>query len=172
MLLRLLICISTLLISAPAAAQVFKLKTMEQYTRAFKSDTPMITMYTSVRCGPCKMMKPSLHKMAKHHRDISFFVLDIDTPDFSGLLKELGIRSLPHLIFSNKGEKLISEVGSMGTKSLEQCINKFQSEINQQTTRKRKKTVTKKQSPKTTMKKEAPVKIVPSPSAKKKQKTS
>ncbi len=168
MLFRTILCMTTLLISAPALAKIQKITTLAHYNAAFKSDTPMITMYSSISCGPCKMMKPSFHKMAKLHPDISFYLIDVDNAEFTALLDELDIRSIPHLSFSNKGQKIFSQTGSMGTKELEKWIAKFRSDLEKPT----EKQETKKSGTKKTAKKEPQVKAPAKPQTKKKQKTS
>ncbi len=170
MLFRTILCMTTLLLSAPALAKIQKISTLAHYNAAFKSDTPMITMYSSVSCGPCKMMKPSFHKMAKLHPDISFYLIDVDNTEFTALLDELDIRSIPHVSFSNKGQKIFSQTGSMGTKELEKWIAKFRSELEKPAPTDKQET--KKSGAKKTAKKEPQAKAPAKPQTKKKQKTS
>lgn len=129
MYLRILFSFTALIISAPLLAIPHEIKTLEHYNKAFTSNKPMVTMYTSAHCGPCKSMKPRLAKLAAQHPDIHFCIIDTGNPALKKITKQWNIRSVPTLIFSHKGEKLFDEIGSMGTKDLEQSIANFRYEM-------------------------------------------
>lgn len=120
----------TMITGFSAVAQIKQIKTVAQYNKAFKSNKPMITMYSGPWCEPCKTMKPLLSEVANRHDDINFFIVDVSKPALKILAKSLQITGLPTLICSNKGSIVSREKGGLTTtNSIENCIKKFRDDI-------------------------------------------
>jgi thioredoxin 1 len=65
---------------------------------------------TATWCGPCKLVAPLIDRLAEEYGDrAQIFKLDIDAN--RDLVKGLGIRSIPAVIFFKAGEKIETIVG-------------------------------------------------------------
>lgn len=60
-------------------------------------------------CGPCKLLKPILYNLQNTYPNLEIEEYDVD--EFSELVKEYKIKSVPTIIFENgfKTEGLLSE---------------------------------------------------------------
>jgi thioredoxin 1 len=65
---------------------------------------------TATWCGPCKLVAPIIDRLAKEYGDrAQIFKLDIDAN--RDLVKGLGVRNIPAVIFFKAGEKIETIVG-------------------------------------------------------------
>jgi thioredoxin 1 len=65
---------------------------------------------TATWCGPCKLVAPLIDKLADDYEDrAKIFKLDIDTN--KPIAKRFGLRSIPAVMFFNKGELVETLVG-------------------------------------------------------------
>lgn len=60
-------------------------------------------------CGPCKQLKPKMEEIAGRTPGVDFFAVDVDKS--SALANELGIRSMPTIIFYVDGEEKGKVIG-------------------------------------------------------------
>ena len=72
-------------------------------------------------CGPCKMMAPTIDKLAKEYAGkVKIGKLDVDeNPEFSG---KYGIQSIPTLIFFKDGKQEQVMVGFQSEEALKHQI--------------------------------------------------
>lgn len=71
-------------------------------------------------CMPCKMLKPTLEKVASEH-NCKLAVVDVD--DNEELAKQFGIMSIPHLIIFKDGKQVNSSVGLISESKLIDLIS-------------------------------------------------
>jgi thioredoxin 1 len=65
---------------------------------------------TATWCGPCKLVAPLIDKLADDYEDrAKIFKLDIDVN--KPIAKRFGLRSIPAVMFFNKGELVETLVG-------------------------------------------------------------
>ncbi len=95
--------------------QVIEITSMEQFNKLYKSDKPMVTMYTITGCMPCKITKIRFKKLASTMPDVNFCTVE---PKFktaehnflssvpTGPLKSItsNFRAFPTFKFSHKGK--------------------------------------------------------------------
>ncbi len=178
---RTLASLALVLCSFSLIARVHKITTLEEYNAAFMSNKPMIAMYSSRSCGPCRVMKPGFIHVSDDNPDIHFCLIDVENPELEEIINGHNIRSIPQVIFSYKGEKIMTERGSMGKETLENCVDRFRVKFTTKKSADKQTTTPKKEAKKAPIqKKEAqPKKVQPSKTSsttqkvpKKKQKTS
>jgi len=72
-------------------------------------------------CGPCRMTKPILEKVASNDvNDVTFG--ELDTENNPNLSMELGIRSIPTTLFYKNGEKIKTFVGAYTDHQLKEMV--------------------------------------------------
>ena len=72
-------------------------------------------------CGPCKVMKPTLEKFATDNPNVEVIFCNVDKE--SDLAKEYGIRSIPTLLYFEKGEIKGKKIGNVSTGQIKELIN-------------------------------------------------
>ncbi len=86
-----------------------------------KSELPVIVDFWAPWCGPCKMLGPLLDQAAKKFAG-KLIVAKINIDDDSDTASDLGVQSIPTLLFVKNGEIVNRTVGSMPGAQLENLI--------------------------------------------------
>lgn len=105
------------------------LTSQEKYDSCFSSSTPMVTMYTSPSCGPCRQMKPDFYKASQSNPELSFHLVEIDKSEMKGIVQKLQIQAIPTIIFSCDGEVIARTRGALSKKDLAQEIAQFKDKL-------------------------------------------
>jgi len=71
-------------------------------------------------CGPCKMLAPSIEKLAEEHPEVKVVKVDVDQEPT--LAMQFGVQSIPTLITFKKGQPISRKMGFMPYESLESMI--------------------------------------------------
>jgi len=85
---------------------------IQQFETELKSrDNPVVVDFSAAWCGPCKMISPILHKLAREYQgQVDFLEVDADqNPD---LLRSLGIMAIPNLIVYRHGKQVLHQTGA------------------------------------------------------------
>ena len=72
-------------------------------------------------CGPCKMMSPILEALEETRDDVTFVKLNADLE--SERMEELGIKSIPTLIFYSEGKIVSKLFGYQPKQKIIDCLN-------------------------------------------------
>lgn len=93
------------------ANNIIEITSKDQFDEAVKSETLTIVDFWAVWCGPCRVLKPLLHKIAGEHPEIQLLTVDVDANQ--ELAAEYDINSIPAVFMFKNGEIVDNFVGVM-----------------------------------------------------------
>lgn len=100
--------------------QVVNEKNFESDVR--NSDIPVIIDCYADWCGPCKAFAPTFEAVAGDYEGkVKFVKLDVDAS--SGVAGELGIRSIPTVIFFKGGSEVNRRMGAVDRSGLKEFVD-------------------------------------------------
>jgi len=71
-------------------------------------------------CGPCKMLAPSIDKLAEEHPEVKVIKVDVDQEN--ALAMQFGVQSIPTLITFKNGQPVAKQLGFIPYEALENMI--------------------------------------------------
>ncbi len=98
---------------------------LDAYLASVKKDKLVLVDFNAVWCGPCKILKPIVERLAKKHADkLELQTIDVDKN--TALSNEMHIESIPLLILYKDGKEVWRQLGLVGEKELEAVlVSKF-----------------------------------------------
>ena len=93
------------------AANIIEITSKNQFDETVKSEKLTIVDFWAVWCGPCRVLKPLLHKIAGEHPEIQLLTVDVDANQ--ELAAEYDINSIPAVFMFKNWEIVDSFVGVM-----------------------------------------------------------
>lgn len=90
---------------------IIEITSKEQFDEEIKSDILTIVDFWAVWCGPCRVLKPLLHKIANEHKEIRLLTVDVEAN--WDLATEYDINSIPAVFMFKNWEIVDSFVGVM-----------------------------------------------------------
>ena len=95
----------------PESENIIEITSKDQFDEAVESENLTIVDFWAVWCGPCRVLKPLLHKIAGEHPEIQLLTVDVDANQ--ELAAEYDINSIPAVFFFKNWEIVDSFVGVM-----------------------------------------------------------
>lgn len=89
-----------------------------------QSALPVIVDFWAPWCNPCKMIAPTLEKVAKEQEG-KLIVAKINTDDHSEWMQKFGIQGIPTLLFVSGGKVVHRQVGALPEKMLREVVTQF-----------------------------------------------
>ena len=99
---------------------VFNYETNKEWK--YLGNKPAIIDFYASWCGPCRIMAPRLEEIAKEYAG-KIIVYKVDTDKEQVLSANLGIQSLPTLVFIPQNGKPQASMGAIPKESLVKAIN-------------------------------------------------
>lgn len=84
------------------ATNIIEITSKEQFDEAVKSENLTIVDFWAIWCGPCRVLKPLLHKIAGEHSEIQLLTVDVDAN--WDLAAQYDINSIPAVFMFKNGE--------------------------------------------------------------------
>lgn len=82
-----------------------------------QSKEPVLVDFWATWCGPCKMVKPVVEKLAKDY-DGKVKVVEVDVDQNPQVSGQFGIMSIPTLMFFKNGQPVKTMIGAQGEEAL------------------------------------------------------
>jgi thioredoxin 1 len=95
-----------------------------------KSPIPVIVDFWAPWCGPCKMIAPTLEKLASEQEG-KLLVAKINTDEYSEWMTKFGIQGIPTLLFVSSGKVVHRQVGALPERMLRDVVSQFLEVVNQ-----------------------------------------
>jgi thioredoxin len=93
------------------AENIIEITSKDQFDEAVKFEKLTIVDFWAVWCGPCRVLKPLLHKIAGEHPEIQLLTVDVDVNQ--ELAAQYDINSIPAVFMFKNGEIVDNFVGVM-----------------------------------------------------------
>lgn len=95
-----------------------------------QSALPVIVDFWAPWCNPCKMIAPTLDKLAQEN-DGKLIVAKVNTDDHAEWMQKFGIQGIPTLLFVSGGKVVHRQVGALPERMLREVVAQFMDVINQ-----------------------------------------
>lgn len=89
-----------------------------------KSTTPVIVDFWAPWCGPCKMVAPTLEKIAKEYSG-KVIVAKVNTDENPDWAQRYGVQGIPTMLFISGGKIIHRQVGALPEKMLKEAVLQF-----------------------------------------------
>jgi thioredoxin 1 len=95
-----------------------------------QSEIPVIVDFWAPWCNPCKMIAPTLDKLAKEQEG-KLIVAKVNTDDHAQWMQKFGIQGIPTLLFISKGKVVHRQVGALPERMLREVVSQFMDVVSQ-----------------------------------------
>lgn len=92
----------------------------EEFLETLKNNEIVFVDFYANWCGPCKMLAPSIDKLADEHPEVKVVKIDVDKEE--RLAYEYGVQSIPTLIAFKDGQPVRRQLGFLPYEMLEDMI--------------------------------------------------
>lgn len=95
-----------------------------------QSPIPVIVDFWAPWCNPCKMIAPTLDKVAREQEG-KLLVAKVNTDENPEWMNKFGIQGIPTLLFVAGGKVVHRQVGALPERMLREVVTQFMEVVNQ-----------------------------------------
>ncbi|MBI3151454.1 MAG: thioredoxin [Chloroflexi bacterium] len=95
-----------------------------------QSTLPVIVDFWAPWCNPCKMIAPTLDKLARENEG-KLIVAKVNTDDHAEWMQKFGIQGIPTLLFVAGGKVVHRQVGALPERMLREVVAQFMDVVSQ-----------------------------------------
>lgn len=95
-----------------------------------KSEIPVIVDFWAPWCGPCKMVAPTLDKLAKEYAG-KLLVAKVNTDENPEWAMKYGVQGIPTMLFVAGGKLIHRQVGALPERMLRDVLAQFMEVVGQ-----------------------------------------
>lgn len=89
-----------------------------------QSTLPVIVDFWAPWCGPCRMVAPSLEKIAKE-QDGKLIVAKVNTDENNQWAMKYGVQGIPTMLFIANGKVVHKQIGALPESVLKDLVGQF-----------------------------------------------
>ena len=89
-----------------------------------QSTIPVIVDFWAPWCGPCRMVAPTLDKLAKEYSG-KLLVAKVNTDEDSEWAQKYGVQGIPTMLFVANGKVIHRQVGALPEPMLREIVSQF-----------------------------------------------
>ena len=88
------------------------------------SEVPAIVDFWAPWCGPCRMVAPTLDKLAVEYED-KLLVAKVNTDENPEWAQKFGVQGIPTMLFVSGGKVVHRQVGALPEMMLREVVEQF-----------------------------------------------
>lgn len=92
--------------------------------KVLQSQVPVIVDFWAPWCNPCKMIAPTLEKLATEYGD-KVLIAKINTDENQEWMTKFGIQGIPTVLFVANGKVVHRQVGALPERMLRDVVTQF-----------------------------------------------
>lgn len=92
--------------------------------KVMKSELPTIVDFWAPWCGPCKMVAPTLDKLAKEYAG-KLMIAKVNTDENPEWANKFGVQGIPTMLFVANGKVVHRQVGALPEPMLRDVVSQF-----------------------------------------------
>lgn len=96
-----------------------------------QSKIPVIVDFWAPWCGPCRMVAPTLDKIAKE-MDGKLIVAKVNTDEHARWAMHYGVQGIPTMLFISNGEVVHEQVGALPEGMLRKVLGQFMEAVSRE----------------------------------------
>jgi thioredoxin 1 len=94
-----------------------------------QSQMPVIVDFWAPWCNPCKMVAPTLDKLAKEYEG-KLLITKVNTDENQQWMEKFGIQGIPTMLFVANGKVVHRQVGALPERMLRDIVTQFLEVVN------------------------------------------
>jgi thioredoxin 1 len=92
--------------------------------KVIKSELPVVVDFWAPWCGPCKMIAPTLDKLAKEYED-RLVIAKVNTDENPEWAGRFGVQGIPTMLLISSGKIVHRQVGALPEPMIRDVITQF-----------------------------------------------